>query len=708
MKETNTTQFDRRSFIKVSATTSAGLLLNFNLLAKAAYGDKAAVATTFNAFLSIAPDGLVTIMAQNPEVGQGIKTALPMIVAEELDVDWAKVIVEQAPLDTAKYTRQVAGGSQSIPTTWKTLRNAGATARQMLINAAAKRWQVAPEECTTEMGVIKHAATKRSLSYGEVATEAAKLEVPKEVKLKAVKDFKIIGTSQKGVDNKSIFTGKAIYGIDYKVDGMLYCMVARPPAFGQKVKSFDDKKTKAMPGVKQVLQFGDKIAVLATSTWEAKEGRDALKIEWVADAKLENTTEHDAQLLKLLQTAPEKPRRQNGDVAKAFQEAAKVVEATYECPFLPHNAMEPMNFFAHVHDGKVELVGPTQTPEAARKQVGELLSIPVENITVNMTRMGGGFGRRLSTDFAKEAAQISSLAKAPVKVIWTREDDMGGGIYRPACKYTYRAALDAKGNITAFHVRGAGINVGNPVREGNFPAGALENFLADGHNLESKVTTGPWRAPVHNFVAFAEQSFLDEVAIAAGKDPVQMRLDWLDMAKSSPQGPVSYDIERFKGVIKLAAEKGNWGKAPAGVSQGFSAYFSFGSYIAQVAEVVMVNGQPKIQKIICAADCGVVINPSGANNQIVGGLVDGIGHAMYGNLSIKDGMAEQQNFGAYRLIRLAEAPAVEVHFVKNELDPTGLGEPALPPTAGAVGNAIFKATGQRWRKQPFVAPAPLG
>lgn len=707
----NTFHLNRRSFLKIGAAAGGGLILGFNYLTSSCTPAKATPKDwqDFNAFLQVATDGSVTIFSPNPEVGQGVKTAMPMILAEELDADWSKVIVQQAPLDTEKYTRQVAGGSGSIRTTWESLRTAGATARAMLVAAAAARWQVNTAEITTQQGVVSHAASGKSATYGELATEAAALEVPTDVTLKAIKDFTLVGKATPGVDNHAIFTGTAEFGIDFKREGMRYAVVARPPAFGQIVGQLDDSATRAIPGVVDVIPVDqDKVAVLAESTWAAMQGRNALKIAWTAGTPPENTTDHEAQMRALLDKPADEPRRKDGDAPAAFRKAAKVVEAEFSCPFLPHNAMEPMNFFADVREDGAELIGPTQTPARAQTQVAELTGLDPAKISVQMTRMGGGFGRRLSADFVVEAAKISQLAKAPVKVQWTREDDMGGGIYRPTCQYRYRAALDSAGNLTGFQVRGSGVNVGNPMREHNFPAGAVANVLIEGHNIDSNVTTGPWRAPVHNFVAFAEQSFLDEVALAAGKDPVQFRLDLLTQAENQPVGQVDYDTKRFRAVIELAAEKAGWGKAPAGVFQGFSAYFSFNSYIAQVAEVVLENNRPRVKKIYCAVDCGVVINPSGAENQVVGGIIDGLGHAMYSQLTIADGQPQQLNFDKYRLIRMAEAPPVEVFFVQSEVAPTGLGEPALPPTAAAVGNAIFAATGERLRAQPFIQSELLG
>jgi isoquinoline 1-oxidoreductase beta subunit len=362
--------------------------------------------------------------------------------------------------------------------------------------------------------------------------------------------------------------------------------------------------------------------------------------------------------------------------------------------------MEPMNFFAHVREDGVELIGPTQLPELARTQTAQLLGIAPEKVTLELTRLGGGFGRRLKTDFTLEAAELSSIIKAPVKVIWTREDDMAGGSYRPAVRYRFEAALDAKGNMIAYKLRGVGINSGNSTREDNFPSGAVDNLLIESVEHKSPITTGAWRAPITNFLAFAEQSFLDEVAFAANVDPVKFRLDLLAKAKNSPVGAIKYDIDRMKAVIELAAEKSGWGKKK-NLAQGFSVYFSHRSYVAQVAEIEMKQGKPILQKIYACADCGIVVNLSGAYQQVRGGVVDGLGHALFNKLTFKDGEVEQKNYNTYRMIRMKEVPDVDVYFVNNGIDPTGLGEPALPPTGGAVGNAIFAATGKRLRNQPF-------
>ncbi|RRB06686.1 xanthine dehydrogenase family protein molybdopterin-binding subunit [Larkinella rosea] len=698
---------NRRNFLKLAAATGGGLMLGFNwteaeaaeptVLVNAA---SAAPGVDFNSYLSINPQGIITILSPNPEVGQGIKTAFPIIVAEELDADWKNVVVEQAPLDTKKFERQVAGGSGSIPHSWKRLRVAGATARHMLIDAAAKRWSVSPTDCSTQKGYVMHTASKRKLSYGELANDAATIPVPTDVKLKEIKDFSLIGQTIRNVDNPKIVTGKPLFGLDFHREGMLIGMLQRP-AFGYKIKSVDSAAAKAMPGILHVVTINNSVAVVGKSTWQVKKAKDALKIEWEKDGNLESTSDHNRIFKEMLDSPNATVRRKDGDVETAFKNAAKVVKAEYQCPFLPHNPLEPMNFFAHVKADSAELAGPSQTPESARNQAAKLLGLPPEKVTLELTRMGGGFGRRLNTDFAIEAVQVSKAVNAPVKVMWTREDDMTGGIYRPAVRYRFEAALDDKGNMIGYKLRGASINAGNATREDNFPSGAVENLLIDSVDHKSPITTGPWRAPITNFLAFAEQAFLDEVAHTAGKDPVQFRLELLDKAKQKPTGKITYDIDRMRGVIELAAEKSGWGKNK-NVAQGFSVYFSHRSYVAQVGEVVMEKGKPVLKKVYSAADCGVVINQSGAQQQVRGCIVDGIGHAMYGNITFKDGIPDQKNFNDYKLIRMNEVPEIDVHFVKNEIDPTGLGEPSLPPAGAAVANAIFKATGKRLYNQPFV------
>lgn len=698
---------NRRNFIKLTGMTSGGLLLGFSWFS--AEAESAFVMTNanfdaelgFNSYLSIAKDGTITIFSPNPELGQNIMTSFPMIVAEELDADWTKVKVVQAPLDTVKFDRQLTGGSGAIPHSWKRLRNAGASARYLLIAAAAKRWNIDIADCSASNSFVINSKNGNKLSYGELAEEASKITLPADVPLKNRKDFKLIGTSVRNVENKNIITGKGIFGLDFYREGMVFAMIQRPPAFGTKIKSLDASVTKKMPGILDVVTFKNNVAVVGTNTWQIMKARKELKIEYEKDGNLESTVDHDQLFVSLLNSDKATMRRKDGDVETAFKNAAKIIKSEYQCPFIPHNPMEPMNFFADVREDAVELIGPTQTPAAARAATSKLLNIPENKIKVEITRLGGGFGRRLKFDYVLEAAELSSIIKKPVKVTWLREDDMMGGSYRPAVRYRFEAALDEKGILIGYKLRGVGINVNNATRENNFPTGAVENLYIDSIEHISPITTGAWRAPVTNFLAFAEQSFLDEVALAAGKDPVQFRLELLQRARTNPVGKFNYDIDRMETVIKQAAEKSGWG-TKKNVSQGFSVYFSHASYVAQVCDVEMKNGKPVVKKIYAVSDCGEVVNKSGALQQVMGAIVDGYGHAMFGKLSFKDGLPEQKNFDDYRIIRLMEIPEVEAHFVDNGIDPTGLGEPALPPTGGAVANAIFKATGVRLKNQPFI------
>jgi isoquinoline 1-oxidoreductase beta subunit len=605
---------------------------------------------------------------------------------------------------------------------------AGATARHMLIAAAAEAWQVPASEITTDAGILNHKASDKSAGYGEMASSAATMTVPEEVSLKDIKDFVIIGTERRNVDGPNLVTGKPLFGIDIQEEGMLIAMIVHPPAFGMTYKSMDAESVKTMPGIKDVFpidvypegverQWSDGgaidklVAIVGETTWQCMQAKKELNVEWEKTSALESTEGHDEALTKLLNTSSKEPARKDGNVANAFKKAAQIIERTYSAPFLAHNTMEPMNFYADVTGERAILNGPIQTPEFLEKTLASRLDLPVEKIDIKMTRMGGGFGRRLYGTFGVEAAVISQKMQAPIKLVYSREDDMTQGTYRPTYKVKYKAGIDKDGNLIAWHVKGAGSN-DDLIFENRFPAGAVDNYLAEKFSLETNVTTGAWRAPRSNFVAGAEQAFLDEVAEAAGKDPIEYRLELFDRAIKDPVGDPKnndYDPVRYAGVLKLVREKSGWdGNQKNGQARGVSSYYCHNSYVAQVLDLSTDVTPPKVNKVWCAVDCGIVINPMAAKNQIEGGIIDGIGHATYSEMTFEDGKPQHSNFDTYHLIRHKEAPKeIESFFVDNGIDPTGLGEPSLPPIIGALANALYKATGQRHYNQPFMTEKPV-
>lgn len=714
------TEINRRSFLKVSAAGSAGIMIGFNWLASCTSpGETMSIPEEWfniNAFITIADNGEVTILSPNPEIGQNVKTSMPMIVAEELDVDWNMVKVEQAGLDTDNFRRQLAGGSQSIRQGWQSLRMAGAAARRLLAEAAAKKWAVSISDVSTNKGVIKNKITGDTIGYGEIATEAVSIPIPEEITLKDPKNFKLIGQNIKNVDAPKIVTGQPLFGLDYMEEGATIAMIEHPPAFGMKMKSLDAEEAKGMSGIKDVFTidttvgepqwsdvnaFKELVVITGESTWQVMKAKKALKIEWEQDTPAESSEDHAKKLVEAM-TQTGEVAREDGNPTKVAQPAAQVIDRTFSAPFLAHNTLEPMNFFANVTAEKATLVGPIQTPEYLRKSVSSLLGMPEENISIDMTRMGGGFGRRLYGHFGVEAAAISKKIGGPVKLIYKREDDLTQGTYRPAYRVNYKAALDDQGKLLAFQAKGAGIP-GSPLFQDRFPAGSVDNYRVENINIDTNISTGAWRAPRSNFVAGAEQAFLDEVAEAAGKDPIDFRLELFERAINNPVGDRNdYDPSRYAGVLKLVREKAGWDNKPAGVSRGVSVYYCHNSYVAQVVDVVKDGNDLKLQKVWCAVDCGIVVNKEGAINQIEGGIIDGIGHTMYSQVNFDKGAPLQNNFDRYRLIRHTEAPPeIEVFFVDNGIDPTGLGEPSLPPIAAAVANAMYQATGKRWYHQPF-------
>ena len=740
------TQIGRRSFIKNTSLAGGGLVLGFSMLnsCKPEQAKEMAVREMpkewfeMNSYLKIGDNGVVTIYTPNPEFGQNIRTSMPMLVAEELDVDWKNVLVEQAPYHADKYGFQFTGGSRGISARWEPLRMAGATARHMLKEAAAKSWQVPVEEITAEAGVLQHAATKKSAGYGEMASVAATLTVPEEVQLKEVKDFKLISRSQKNVDAKNIVTGVPMFGMDYQKKGMLIAMIEHPPAFGMTLKSVDGEAAKAMPGIKDVVTiksfkdgfqkhgfdtnaFPELVAIVGNSTWEVMQAKKKLNVDWKpitatteivngffgketrnTPAGLESTQGHKAKM-EALATKPGKIVRKDGNPEAAFKKATKILERSYSAPFLAHNSMEPINAFAHVEGDKVKIAAPIQIPAFIIPTIESSLGIPKENIEMELPRMGGGFGRKGYAHFVVEAALISQKVNAPIKLVYSREDDMTNGIYRPTYHAIYRAAFDENNNLTALHVKAGGIPE-SPLFANRFPAGAIDNYLAEEWAIDSNITVGAFRAPRSNFMAGAEQAFLDEVAEAMGKDPIQFRLDLLKRAKDNPVAEKNdYDAERYAGVLELVREKSAWNENNESKHRGVSAYFCHNSYAAHVLDLKMVNGKPVVEKVCCAIDCGVVVNPDAATNMAEGAITDGVGNAFFGEMTFKDGVPQKNNFHQYQMIRMKEAPKeIDVHFVQNEIDPTGMGEPPFPPVFGAVANALYKATGQRHYSQPFI------
>ncbi len=690
-----------------------------------------------NGYIQITADNRIKLICPNPEFGQNVMTSLPMIVAEELDADWKNVTVEIGPHDNVKLGPQFSGGSNSVKMYWKPLREAGAAARQMLRAAAAQTWNVPVGEVKTHAGVLSHSSGKTA-QYGQMAAKAATLPVPKDLVLKSPKDFTIVRKSKKNVEGQKVVSGKPLFGLDYRMEGMLIAMIQHPPAFGMKLKSFDSAEALKMPGIKDVFSlklyedgfeqagfdtrtFNDLLVIVGKSTWEVMNARKKLVAQWEPAGEVKDTMagrdgkrvvtvpgaleSSQTQMAQMAEYAkrPAQELRKDGDPEAAFKNAAQVIERTYTAPFLAHNCMEPMNYFAHVTDEKALLVGPLQSPGWIEPTISKLLNLPPEKIEIQMTRMGGGFGRRAYNHYVSEAALISRKVKAPVKLIYSREDDMTYGIYRPMYTATYRAALDADKKLIGFHVKGGGIPE-HPIHANRFPAGAVDNYLAEGWQIPSNVTIGAFRAPRSNFNAAAEQSFLDEVAEAMGKDPIQFRLELLKRAKENPVGKNNdYDADRYAGVLELVRDKSGWGKPGSEkYSRGVAAYFCHNSYAAHIVDMVTRDGQPYVERVFSAMDCGIVVNPEAATNMVQGAVVDGIGNAFYGALTHKDGAAQQTNFDNYRLIRHNEAPKkIEVHFVQNDIDPTGLGEPPFPPVFGAVANALYKNKGRRFYNQPI-------
>ncbi|HUK10000.1 MAG TPA: molybdopterin cofactor-binding domain-containing protein [Stellaceae bacterium] len=723
----------RRMFLKASLAAGGGLILHAVLpgFARAAAAGSSAQGTeVLNAFISIAPDGVVTIAAKNPEIGQGVKTMLPMLIAEELDVDWKDVRTQQADFDPGKYGEQVAGGSTATPHNWDPLRRVGAAGRQMLVAAAARIWGVAADECSAASGVVYHSASGRQVGYGALVNTAATLPAPDlaAVRLKDPKDFKIIGQPLPGVDNRLVVTGKPLFGIDVTVPGMLYAVFQKCPVFGGKVASANVDAIKSLSGVRHafVVAGGDSpqglvsgVAIVADNWWAANAARDKLQVTWnEGTTNAQSSTGFVSTAQRLSKQIPAQSLRRDGDANAAFARAAHVVEAAYSYPFLPHLDLEPQNCTALVRDGKVEIWAPTQNPRPGAKLVASTLGVAESDVTIHMTRVGGGFGRRLLNDYMVEAAWIAKTVGAPVKLLWSRQDDVQHDFYRPAGFHFFKGGLDEDGKLIALSDHFVTFGTGDRVAAsagmdaGEFPAQLVDNLDYGMSLIPLGVPTGPLRAPGDNALAFVFQSFLDELAHAAGKDPLEFHRALLGTSRvlrsSTPDGNPQrdYDTARMRGVIDLVAEKSGWAdrhSLPKGSGKGMAFHFCHLGYFAEVLQAtVSPAGDVKVDKIWVAGDVGSqIINPSNAENQVQGAALDGIGGALGQAVTIKGGRVVEGNFDAVRPLRINQAPPVEVHFRITDHSPTGLGEPALPPVIPALCNAIFAATGKRVRRLPI-------
>ena len=737
----------RRSFLQVTALAGGGMLLGAYVQPEAHAQDRPQPPFKPTAFIRIDHDGTVTLLSRNPEIGQNIKTMLPMLIAEELEVDWKNVKVEQADFDP-KYGLQSTGGSRAASNNWIPMRQVGAAGRVMLIEAAAKTWGVPESECYAANGRVYHRPTDRSLGYGELAAKAATLPPPdlNSLKLKET-DFKIIGKPTPSVDVPDIATGKPIFGIDFTMPGMLYASYERCPVFGGKVVSANLDDVKKMPGVRHVFIVdrtvevgpviaGDPglvsgVAIVADTWWQAQTARKKLNVKWdEGPAAQQSTDEFAKRAQELSKQAPQRTLKNDGNVEQALKAAAKPIEAAYSYPFISHAPLEPRNCSAYFKDGKLELWSTTQQPGRGRPLVAKTLGIPEDDITIHLLRAGGSFGRGLTNDYMAEVAYIAKTIGVPVKLVWSREDDMTHDYYRPGGFHFLKGGVDASGKLVAwsnhFVSFGAGENFSPSasITPTEFPSGFVPNFAMYSSVMPLQLKTGALRAPGANSQAFVMQSFIDELAHAAGKDPVQFRLALLaepghDLVKGAAKPKVenepsptregakhqAYNVERMRGALMLAVEKSGWGKRtlPQGTALGVAFHYSFQGYFAHVAEVsVSAGNKVKVNKVWACGDVGrQIINPSGAEAQVQGAIIDGLSELMSQEITVERGRVVQTNYDKHPLLRLRQAPDIEVHFLKTDNSPTGLGEPALPPLIPAVCNAIFAASGQRIRSLPL-------
>ncbi|HYM75221.1 MAG TPA: xanthine dehydrogenase family protein molybdopterin-binding subunit [Candidatus Dormibacteraeota bacterium] len=723
----------RRRFVAQGTLAGAGLVIGVRLSPGNAFaqenekGPKAKRVNPFDAYIHVKPDGKISLIVAKSEMGQGIKTGLAMILAEEAEVDFSAVSVEQAETRPDIYAHMGTGGSGSTMENFMPLRRAGATVRELMITAAAAKWNVPLNECAAKKGSVVHEKSSRRATYGELVDAAQKLPLPdpEKVELKDEKDFELIGHATPRVDIPAKVNGSAVFGLDVRVPEMLFAVVARCPTFGGKHAHFDATKAKAVPGVKQVFEIpalgrdmftAGGVAVVAESTWSAMQGREALQITWENGAAAAESTGTLHTALHAGAAKPGKRIRNDGNVDTALPGGAKRVEATYEFPFLAHATMEPMNITVHARAGEAEVWAPTQSPDWVQRTVAKILGVPPQKVMVHTTLMGGGFGRRYTADYPAEAAQIAKVVGRPVQLVWSREDDMTHDFYRPAACHQMKGAVDANGRPLAWSHTIASTSIGafwdppeHQAPERSEVGGAeqmpyaIPNVRLEYNNVASAVPPLWWRSVEHSFNGFAVECFIDELAAAAGQDPVQFRKSLLvKPANWKAKNDEDPDPARLQAVMELAAEKSRWGTPlPRGKGRGIATYHSFGSYICEVAEVTVQGSSFKIDRMVAAIDCGQIVNPESVRAQAESAIIYGLSAALKNEITVKNGAVEQTNFDGYDPIRISEAPPIEVHLMKSEEEPGGMGEPALPPAAPAVANAIFAASGKRVRKLPF-------